>query len=97
MSTTYPTRPRRTQTAAPAPPRPRSVGGGGVTAITAEHELLTVAEAADRLRVTGRFIRMLIADGTLPALRLGKRAIRLRTEDVDRVLRPVQAWSDGPR
>ena len=64
---------------------------------SAEHELLTVAEAADRLRVTGRFIRMLIADGTLPALRLGKRAIRLRTEDVDDVLKPVQGWSDGPR
>lgn len=57
--------------------------------ISIEHELLTVAEAADRLRVTTRFIRMLIADGSLPAMRLGRRSIRLRRDDVDHVLRPV--------
>lgn len=68
-----------------------------MTTITTDHELLTVAEAADRLRVTTRFIRMLIADGTLPALRLGRRAIRLRRADVDHVLRPVERWFDAPR
>jgi excisionase family DNA binding protein len=68
-----------------------------MTAITTEHELLTVAEAADRLRVTTRFIRMLIADGTLPAMRVGKRALRLRRDDVDHVLRPIERWSDGLR
>lgn len=47
--------------------------------ISTDHELLTVAEAAERL----------IADGTLPALRLGRRAIRLRKDDVDHVLRPI--------
>lgn len=57
--------------------------------ISIEHELLTVAEAADRLRVTTRFIRMLIADGSLPAMRLGRRSIRLRRDDVDQVLRPM--------
>ena len=57
--------------------------------ISTHHELLTVTEAAERLRVTTRFIRMLIADGTLPALRLGRRAIRLRRDDVDHVLRPI--------
>jgi len=57
--------------------------------ISTDHDLLTIAEAADRLRVTTRFIRMLIADGTLPALRLGRRSIRLRKDDVDRVLRPI--------
>ncbi len=56
---------------------------------TIEHELLTIAEAADRLRVTTRFIRMLIADGRLPALRLGHRAIRLRRDDVDHLLHPI--------
>ncbi|BDO42054.1 excisionase family DNA-binding protein [Cellulomonas sp. NTE-D12] len=59
--------------------------------ISIEHDLLTVAEAADRLRVTTRFIRMLIADGTLPAMRLGRRSIRLRREDVDQVLRPMRS------
>ena len=60
--------------------------------ISVEHELLTVAEAADRLRVTTRYIRMLIADGTLPAMRLGRRSIRLRRDDVDHVLRPIETW-----
>lgn len=64
--------------------------------ISTEHELLTVTEAADRLRCTTRFVRMLIADGTLPALRLGRRAIRLRVDDVDHLLRPVERWSDAP-
>ena len=59
--------------------------------ISIEHDLLTVAEAAERLRVTTRFIRMLIADGTLPAMRLGRRSIRLRREDVDQVLRPMRS------
>ena len=40
--------------------------------ITTGHDLLTVAEAAARLRVTTRFIRLLIADGELPAMRLGR-------------------------
>ena len=57
--------------------------------ITTDHDLLTVAEAAARLRVTTRFIRLLIADGRLPAMRLGQRAIRLRRDDVDHLLRPI--------
>ena len=63
--------------------------------ITTDHDLLTVAEAAARLRVTTRFIRLLIADGELPAMRLGRRAIRLRRDDVDHLLRPVNQF--GPR
>lgn len=66
--------------------------------ISVEHELLTVAEAADRLRVTTRYIHMLIADGTLPAMRLGRRSIRLRKDDVDHVLRPLDTWiSEGTK
>ncbi len=60
--------------------------------ISTEHELLTVAEAAERLRVTTRFIRMLIAEGKLPALRLGRRSIRLRRDEVDDLLRPIERW-----
>jgi len=41
---------------------------------------------------------MLIADGTLPAMRLGRRSIRLRKEDVDHVLRPIETWiSEGTK
>ena len=60
--------------------------------VSTEHELLTVAEAAERLRVTTRFIRMLITEGKLPALRLGRRSIRLRRDDVDDLLRPIETW-----
>lgn len=64
-----------------------------MTALSTEHDLLTATKAADRLRVTTRFIRGLIADGTLPALRLGRRSLRLRRDDVDRLLRPVRRWT----
>lgn len=63
--------------------------------ISTDHELLTVAEAAERLRVTTRFIRMLIAEGRLPALRLGRRSIRFRRDDVDDLLRPIEGWVEG--
>ena len=63
--------------------------------ISTDHELLTVAEAAERLRVTTRFIRMLIAEGKLPALRLGSRAIRLRRDDVDDLLHPIERWQEA--
>jgi excisionase family DNA binding protein len=63
--------------------------------ISTDHELLTVAEAAERLRVTTRFIRMLIAEGRLPAMRLGRRSIRLRRDDVDDLLRPIERWVAG--
>jgi len=63
--------------------------------ISTDHELLTVTEAAERLRVTTRFIRMLIAEGRLPALRLGRRLIRLRRDDVDDLLRPIERWVEG--
>ena len=66
-----------------------------MTTLSTEHDLLTVTEAADRLRVTTRFIRGLIADGTLPALRLGRRSLRLRRDDVDKLLRPVRRWTDA--
>lgn len=66
-----------------------------MTTLSTEHDLLTVTEAADRLRVTTRFIRGLIADGTLPALRLGRRSLRLRSDDVDNLLRPVERWVQG--
>lgn len=44
---------------------------------------LSPAEAAARKGVSTKTIRRLIADGTLPAKRLGPRLIKIDVEDVD--------------
>jgi len=46
---------------------------------------VTVAEVADRLRVSTMTVYRLIQAGDLPAARIGK-SYRLRDEDVDRYL-----------
>ncbi len=51
---------------------------------------LTVAEAADELAVTERFIRKLIADGDLRAVKVGARVVRIRRIDLDGFLRPAR-------
>ena len=55
------------------------------------NELVTVAEAALALRVTDRCIRGWIADGTIPAYRIGDKVIRIKRPDLDALLRPVVA------
>lgn len=52
-------------------------------------EYVTIAEAADALRCTDRFVRKLIAKGDLPAFKVGTKAIRLRRTDVEALLTPV--------
>ena len=52
----------------------------------------SMQSAAERLSVCERTIRRAIARGDLPAYRIGKRGgrlIRLRTQDVDRLMRPI--------
>ena len=44
-------------------------------------QLLTVSEVAQRLRLSERQIRRMIADGRIPVVRLG-RAVRIREEVV---------------
>jgi excisionase family DNA binding protein len=52
--------------------------------------LLTIADVAERLRLSERSVRRLIARGDLPARRIGStRQIRVAVADVDRLLRPV--------
>ena len=51
---------------------------------------LTVAQAADELAVTDRFIRKLIADGQLRAVRVGERVVRIRRTDLEDLLRPAR-------
>jgi excisionase family DNA binding protein len=46
---------------------------------------VTLQEAADYYGVTDRTVRRLIADGYLPAERLGPRLLRIRAADLDKV------------
>lgn len=53
------------------------------------NDLVTVAEAARALRITERTVRGWIADGTVPAYRIGDKAIRIKRPDLDALLQPV--------
>ncbi|MGH2562547.1 MAG: helix-turn-helix domain-containing protein [Thermomicrobiales bacterium] len=59
----------------------------------AEHDLLTMREAAEFLRVSEVTISRWIKQGRLPSFHVGPRAVRIRRADVDAMLRPV---SDAP-
>ena len=50
----------------------------------------TVAEAADELAVTERFIRKLISEGQLRAVKVGTRVVRIRRTDLEDLLRPAR-------
>jgi len=58
--------------------------------ITDEIEYYTVAEAARLLRVSPPTIWRWIESGSLPALRAGKRAIRIRRDDLEQALQAVR-------
>jgi excisionase family DNA binding protein len=55
-------------------------------------ELLTVKETADMLRVSAVTVRRFIADGRLPAVKIG-RAVRVDKAEAERVAKPIQAKS----
>ncbi len=50
----------------------------------------TVQTAAEHLAVSTKTIRRLIADGMLPAERIGLRLIRIRITDLEQIGRPIQ-------
>ena len=57
---------------------------------------LSQAEAAERLGVTDRTIRNLIARGTLRGYKIrGSRMVRLDASDVDALLRPIPTGGGG--
>lgn len=60
-------------------------------------EFLTVAEAAEELRVTERFIRKLIATGDLSAVKVGSRLVRIRRASLEEILRPVRIVAPARR
>jgi excisionase family DNA binding protein len=57
-------------------------------------ELLTVDETARLLKVTQITVRRFIAEGRLPAVRVG-RAVRVRREALDQLLKPVEPQPNG--
>ena len=52
-------------------------------------------EATEYLGVTDRTLRRYVAEGKLPAYRLGKRLLRFRQADLDALLRPVPTAGGG--
>lgn len=52
-------------------------------------EYVSLRRAAEYLDMTERSVRRYIADGNLPAFRLGPREIRIKQTDLDALLRPI--------
>jgi excisionase family DNA binding protein len=48
----------------------------------------TIAQACERTGISRNTLRRRIASGELPAFMTGRRILRLRPEDVDRLLKP---------
>lgn len=61
-----------------------------IAAGSKERPFLTVTEAAEELAVTERFIRKLIADGDLRAVKVGARVVRTRRTDLEDLFQPVR-------
>jgi excisionase family DNA binding protein len=59
-----------------------------------EPELLTKREVAELLRVSEVTVARWLKQGRLPAYRVGPRAVRVRREDVERLLTPIAATGD---
>jgi excisionase family DNA binding protein len=56
------------------------------TALPVSMNLVTIAVAAEYIGVSGKTIRRRIADGSLPAWRVGPRLLRVNLDDVGQVL-----------
>jgi excisionase family DNA binding protein len=56
---------------------------------------LTVAEVAHHCRLTERGVRQMIADGRLPASKVGRNVLRVRRADLDRLFEPLPTVEGG--
>lgn len=63
-------------------------------AATTAQQLLTVAEAADRLQMTNDGVYKLIKRGRLRAIRLSERKTRIAADSLDAYIAASQAWAD---
>lgn len=50
---------------------------------------VSLADVADIYGISERSCRRLIAEGELPAYRIGKRAVRVKASDLDDLARPI--------
>lgn len=53
--------------------------------------LLRVGQVAERLAISQRAVWAMLAAGTLPAIRIGRRATRIDSRDVDRLVEELRA------
>ena len=60
-------------------------------------ETVSVAQAAEREGVTPKTIRRWIADGIIPAHRVGPKLIRIRVPDLDALHRRIPTAGGGQR
>ncbi|MHB8574039.1 MAG: helix-turn-helix domain-containing protein [Dehalococcoidia bacterium] len=67
-----------------------------MTAIDAV-EFLTVAEAAKLLRVSTVTMHRWLKQGRLPAYHVGPRAVRIRRQDLDAIITPLESLEVYPR
>jgi excisionase family DNA binding protein len=71
-----------------------ATAGQGLTSVSErQHELLTVREIADAMRVSTMTVYRLIRAGSLPAIRVGKH-FRIRARDLDEYLE-AQTFGGG--
>jgi excisionase family DNA binding protein len=64
-----------------------------MNSVEPEESFLTVAEVADMLKLNQQTVRNWIDQGSLPALRVGRR-VRIKRSDFERVL--AQSYTAGP-
>lgn len=65
------------------------------SASTLQRRLVSINQAADYADVSTKTIRRRIADGTIPAERLGPRLIRVRLDAVDAAFRRIPTTTGG--
>jgi excisionase family DNA binding protein len=56
---------------------------------------LSPAEVAEELGVDLRTVRRMISEGRLPAYRVGPRLIRIKLEDVEKLMRRIPTAGDA--
>jgi excisionase family DNA binding protein len=66
-----------------------------VVELAEDESFLTVAEVAEMLKLNQQTVRNWIDQGSLPAVRLGRR-VRIRRSDLDRVLAEGSSGSADP-
>lgn len=66
-------------------------------AATATPRYVSIQYASKYLGLTDAGLRKFIAEGRIPAYRLGKRALRVDVQDLDNLLVPLPTASQGGR